>query len=227
MKDIKFWLLATTAFVMLFINGPVTTFLPIIINQLGFTGFTSLLLIMPAGAIIGTVQLMAPYCAMKLKNARVWIIVVTCLMSLLGSILLWQLPLTQVGARLFAVYILAFYRGGYAVLMGLTVANCAGYTKRSLSSSGIFIGYCLGECLNVAYWQCCLLTSIYSSRQLRRTPTLLRVRSPEVQHRLDCSCGNNVYRDCAHCPLPFCVCLGQCETRPFWHHGRVRQCIHG
>lgn len=29
--------------------------------------------------------------------------------------------------------------------MGLTVANCAGYTKRSVSSSGIFVGYCLGE----------------------------------------------------------------------------------
>lgn len=143
--DVKFWLLLSTAFVMLLVNSPVTTFIPIIINQLGFTGFTSLLLIMPAGVIIGTVQLVAPYCAMKLKNARVWIIVVTCAMSLLGSILLWQLPISQTGGRLFAVYILAFYGGGYAVLMGLTIANCAGYTKRSLSSSGIFIGYCLGK----------------------------------------------------------------------------------
>lgn len=145
--DPKFWLLLSTAFVMLFVNGPVTTFIPIIINQLGFTGFTSLLLIMPAGAIIGTVQLIAPYCAMKFKNSRVWIIVITCAMSLIGSILLWQLPITQTGGRLFAVYILAFYGGGYAVLMGLTIANCAGYTKRSLSSSGVFIGYCLGESL--------------------------------------------------------------------------------
>ena len=59
--------------------------------------------------------------------------------SLVGSILLWQLPIEQTGGRLFAVYILAFYGGGYACLMGLTVANCAGYTKRSVSSSGIFV----------------------------------------------------------------------------------------
>ncbi|KAF7196887.1 putative transporter [Pseudocercospora fuligena] len=143
--DLKFWLLFLIAFFMLFVNGPVSTFIPIIINQLGFTGFTSLLLIMPAGAIIGTVELMAPFCAMKFKNARCWIIVVTVAFSLVGSILLWQLPIEQTGGRLFAVYILAFYGGGYACLMGLTVANCAGYTKRSVSSSGIFVGYCLGN----------------------------------------------------------------------------------
>ncbi|KAL4988559.1 hypothetical protein BDW68DRAFT_176839 [Aspergillus falconensis] len=34
---------------------------------------------------------------------------------------------------------------GYAVLMGLQIANIAGYTKRSLSSSGLYIGYCLGN----------------------------------------------------------------------------------
>lgn len=144
-RDEKFWLLFFTAFAMLFINGPVSTFGPIIINQLGFTGLTSLLLIMPAGAVTGTVQIIAPYCAMKYKNMRCWIVVITVSISLLGSILLWQLPLSNTAGRLVAVYILAFYGGGYAVLMGISVANCAGYTKRSVSSSGIFVGYCLGN----------------------------------------------------------------------------------
>jgi hypothetical protein len=29
--------------------------------------------------------------------------------------------------------------------MGLQIANTAGYTKRSVTSSGIFVGYCLGN----------------------------------------------------------------------------------
>ncbi|SMY30013.1 unnamed protein product [Zymoseptoria tritici ST99CH_1A5] len=143
--DLKFWILFSTAFTMLFINGPVSTFIPIIINQLGFSGFEALLLVMPAGAIIGTIELMAPFAAMKLKNARCWMVVGTCSVSLLASLLLWKLPIDATGGRLFAVYILASYGGGYAVLMGLSVANFAGYTKRSVSSSGIFVGYCLGN----------------------------------------------------------------------------------
>ena len=47
---------------------------------------------------------------------------------------------------LLAVYILASYGGGYAVLMSMQIANTAGYTKRSVSSSGMFVGYCLGTC---------------------------------------------------------------------------------
>jgi hypothetical protein len=30
-------------------------------------------------------------------------------------------------------------------LMGLQIANTAGYTKRAVTSSGIFVGYCLGN----------------------------------------------------------------------------------
>ena len=143
--DVKFWLVFLISFFMLFVNGPVSTYMPIIISQLGFSGFSSLLLAMPAGAIIGTVQLMTPWLAMKYKNMRCWVIMITVAVSLLAALLLWHLPITAAGGRLFAVYILSFIGGGYACLMGLTVANCAGYTKRSLSSSGVFVGYCLGK----------------------------------------------------------------------------------
>lgn len=46
---------------------------------------------------------------------------------------------------MFGCYILASFGGAYAVLMGLQIANTAGYTKRSVTSSGIFVGYCLGK----------------------------------------------------------------------------------
>lgn len=162
--DVKFWLLFAIAFCMLVVNGPVSTFTPIIINQLGFSGLNSLLLVMPAGATIGTIELLTPYIATKTKGWRCYLVAITVAMSLLACCLLWQLPISNHGGRLFAVYILASFGGGYGVLMSvsgkwlasaafitkltellqLVVANTAGYTKRSLSSSGVFVGYCLG-----------------------------------------------------------------------------------
>ena len=141
--DLKFWMSFAMAFLILVANGPVSTFIPIIIQDLGFSGLTSLLLIMPAGFIIGTVEWAVPYLCYKKSGLRSIMVAVTVAFTLLGALLLWQLPQTSTGPRLFAVYILAFFGGGYAVLMSMQIANTAGYTKRSLGSSGLFVGYCL------------------------------------------------------------------------------------
>ena len=100
---------------------------------------------MPAGAVIGTIELTAPFIAMKFKGWRSYLVAITVSGTLLASLLLWLLPQSATGGKLFAVYILASYGGGYAVLMSLVIANSAGYTKRSLGSSGMFVGYCIGE----------------------------------------------------------------------------------
>jgi MFS family permease len=63
----------------------------------------------------------------------------------LTALLLWLLPRHQAGALLVACYILPSVGGGYAALMGQALANTAGYTKRTVASSGIYIGYCSGN----------------------------------------------------------------------------------
>jgi hypothetical protein len=111
----------------------------------GFNRLNSLLLTLPAGAVIGTIELSVPYAAYKFKGIRTWLIVLCQCGTITASILLWRLPRGEKGGLLFACYILASFGGGYAVLMGLQIANTAGYTKRSVTSSGIFVGYCLGN----------------------------------------------------------------------------------
>ncbi|ETN43235.1 uncharacterized protein HMPREF1541_02394 [Cyphellophora europaea CBS 101466] len=145
--DVKFWMVFVMAFTMLVANGPVSTFTPIIIHDLGFSGLNSLLLVMPAGAIIGTIELTAPYIAYKYKGWRAYLVAITVCGTITASFILWLLPQDRTGPRLFGVYILASYGGGYAVLMSMQIANTAGYTKRSVSSSGMFVGYCLGNFL--------------------------------------------------------------------------------
>ncbi|KFX99612.1 hypothetical protein O988_03757 [Pseudogymnoascus sp. VKM F-3808] len=143
--DVKFWIMISCAFLMMIANGLISTFMPIIINGFGFSTLNSLLLMTPAGAFAGTIQLVAPFLAMKFAGIRTYIIIVCQCITTVAALLLWLLPRTQTGALLFAIYILPATGGGYAVLMGLQIANTAGYTKRSIASSGLYIGYCLGN----------------------------------------------------------------------------------
>lgn len=143
--DIKFWICFAIAFLCMIANGPISTFLPIVINGFGFSLLNSLLLLMPAGFYAGTMQLIFPYLAYKYSNLRSYLVFIAQMGTTLAALLLWLLPRGATGALLFGCYILPSVGAGYAVLMGLQLANTAGYTKRSLASSGLYIGYCLGK----------------------------------------------------------------------------------
>ncbi|QPC72042.1 hypothetical protein HYE68_002794 [Fusarium pseudograminearum] len=145
MLDPKFWIVFSIAFLSMIANAPISTFVPIIIHGFGFSTLNSLLLMMPCGAYAGTLQLLFPYLAYRYRNNRSYLVFIAQMGTVLAALLLWLLPLSATGALLFAVYILPSVGGGYAVLMGLQIANTAGYTKRSVASSGLYIGYCLGN----------------------------------------------------------------------------------
>lgn len=102
---------------------------------------------MPVGAYAGSMMLILTFCAMKFadRNIRTYLIFFAQTMTTLAAALLYGLPSTALGGLLFAAYILPTVGAGYSVLMGLQIANTAGYTKRSLASSGLFVGYCLGK----------------------------------------------------------------------------------
>jgi hypothetical protein len=90
-------------------------------------------------------QLLLPYLAYKYKNIRSYLVFAAQVGTTVAALLLWVLPISSTGALLFACIIMPSVGAGYAVLMGLQLANIAGYTKRSVASSGLYIGYCLGE----------------------------------------------------------------------------------
>lgn len=55
--DLKFWVVFAIALLMMISNGPVSSFIPIIIAGFGYNRLNSILLTMPAGAIIGSIEL--------------------------------------------------------------------------------------------------------------------------------------------------------------------------
>lgn len=142
--DPRFWLSFAMAVLIWIANGPISTFIAIVIGGFGFTPFQSLLLVMPAGFIAGIEGLAVCYCAYKFPRWRTWLIVITLLPTITASALLWQLPRSSKGGLLVGIYILGGFAAPYSVLMGLQTANTAGYTKKSLTASGLFLGYCIG-----------------------------------------------------------------------------------
>lgn len=129
-------------------NAPLSTFSTIIVSKhMGFSGVNALLLTIPVGAFGGCFMVLVSFCAMKFRNIRTYLYFGAQMLTVFAALLLWNLPTSAVGGLLFALYIMPGVGGGYAVLMGLHLANTAGYTKRSLASSGIFIGYCVGRFL--------------------------------------------------------------------------------
>lgn len=151
--DIKFWLIFFFAFTGMFANAPISTFQPLIISRFGYSELNSLLLMIPGGFYAGSMMLITTYLAYKFAGWRAYINILCQLVTTLASLLLWLLPRSALGGLLFAVYVLPTTGAAYAVMMGLFLANNAGYTKRSLASSGLYIGYSLGMFVS-SHWPC-------------------------------------------------------------------------
>jgi hypothetical protein len=168
-------------------NGPISSFVPIIISSFGFSTLNSLLLMMPFGFVTGTIEWIAPFIASKLPGSRTWIMFICQTGTTMSALLLWLLPPGATGGLLFGIYFLASLGGGYSILMGLQTvcklfpssenircardttdpfpnhfqANTAGqlpsvvhsaallthvgYTKKSLTASWVFLGFCFGN----------------------------------------------------------------------------------
>jgi len=143
--DMKFWMAFSFSLFTMIANGPISTFMPTIINDLGYSALNSLLLFIPTGAYGGTMVLLMTYLARKFPGWRTYIAMSCQSLTTLGSFLLWFLLRGQTGPLLFGCYILSSFGASYAIFMGLQIANTAGYTKRSVTSAGMFVGSCLGE----------------------------------------------------------------------------------
>lgn len=143
--DIKFWLCFASALLIFIVNGPVSTFVPTIIHGFGYSPLNSLLLSMPHG-VYGTILILTlSFTASRRPGYRCWMASVVALGSTLAAVLLWKLPRSNMGGLIFASTILSSALPGYSLLLSLQLANTAGFTKRSASSAGVFIGYCIGN----------------------------------------------------------------------------------
>ncbi|KAI8664700.1 hypothetical protein LRP88_04330 [Fusarium phalaenopsidis] len=148
LRSPQFWLLFFMSATLNTVNAVSTTFTPLIINvSMGFSGLNSLLLTVPLGAV-GVVVTIGSSWMTKLfsrYNPRIWAFTFSTSVLLLSCLLIWNCPNMADGFKLTCLYLLAFHPPAYAVLMNLSIANAAGYTKQSMMSAGLYVGYCVGN----------------------------------------------------------------------------------
>jgi len=137
--DYRFWLLFSLNYLGILANGPISAFGPILTHSFGFNTLDSLLLVIPQGFIQGCLNLSITYIAYRIKNSRTILISLMQLGPIIGGFIMWLVPRTEIGAGLFAFYILGSFQVTYTLSMGLQLANCGGYTKRTITAASLFV----------------------------------------------------------------------------------------
>ncbi|KAF9247583.1 hypothetical protein DTO013E5_4687 [Penicillium roqueforti] len=143
--DIKTWLIWIAIVALQVPNGGLTTFNTLIISGLGFDPLQTSLLAMPPGAMSTLSGIGLSYIAATTRKYRTPIVAVSILLPLLGAILCYALPRTNLAGQLVGLYILYTYWAPYITLVSVYQANVAGHTKKITLYAWFYIAWATGN----------------------------------------------------------------------------------
>ena len=133
-------------------NGGATNFLSLITQGFGYSTFRTILVQMPASAVILAAVLLSTYGATKLPNARCYIIAVDMLVSTLACGLLIGLPHSETSAMLAGIYLWGIYSASLPISLSLISSNVSGFTKKATCSALVFTFYCAANIISPQFY---------------------------------------------------------------------------
>ncbi|KAF7553812.1 hypothetical protein G7046_g6994 [Stylonectria norvegica] len=144
LRDTQVWLFALWSGVsqILNIGG---SFLPLIIQDMGFTGLQTTLLTLPVGAVECVAMVVAGSLSSYFVNGRTGIMFAVACPTLVGTVLLETLPLTSVWAGATGVWLMLCVPASYAIMLSLISSNIAGVTKKVTTTLIAFVFFCVGN----------------------------------------------------------------------------------
>ncbi len=145
LTDPKTWLLFAFTVSATIPNGGFTNFSSLIIRGFGFPLFTTLLMGLPSAAFQLIFVLGSSFLATKFRKSRCIIMSLLCTISVIGSVLVRELPQDNKVGRLFGVMILGAYAASFPLSLSLIASNVAGFTKKSTVTAIMLMGYCAGN----------------------------------------------------------------------------------
>ncbi|KAL5340305.1 fungal-specific transcription factor domain-containing protein [Aspergillus crustosus] len=143
--DPKTWILFFFNIAINIPNGGLTTFSGIIINNLGFSPVNTSLLNMPTGVMSTLSAFVFSWIAAKWNNRRCLVAMLASCVPIIGAIIVYTLPRTNIGGQMVGIYLLYTYFGPYVVGISMAQANTAGNTKKTVQYSVLYIGYAVGN----------------------------------------------------------------------------------
>ncbi|KAF6837195.1 allantoate permease [Colletotrichum plurivorum] len=126
-------------------TGGLVTFAAQIVSGLGYGKLETTLLGMPTGVMQSLAGFMVAIPQRWLKNKRCLSTALCCLVPLICSVLIKELPHENRVGRLMAYYFFYFFWGPYATALSLPMANVSGHTKKLTINATVFLAYCIAN----------------------------------------------------------------------------------
>ncbi|GAB1207847.1 hypothetical protein APSETT445_006582 [Aspergillus pseudonomiae] len=143
--DPKTWFLFTYNFLVSLPNGGITNFSSLVIASFGFDTFNTLLYTIPMAAVALVFLLLSAFTCNRFRGLRCYWMIITLLISLIGILLMRQLPVEKKWGRLVGVWLVTVFGAGFPLSLSLVSSNFAGFTKKTTVTAVLFIGYCVGN----------------------------------------------------------------------------------
>lgn len=143
--DVKTWLIWFAIVALQVPNGGLTTFNTLIISGLGFDSENTALLAMPPGVMSTFSGIGLSYLAARTRRFRTVIVAISILLPLMGALLCYNLPRTNLAGQLVGLYILYTYWAPYITLVSIYQANVAGHTKKLTLFAWFYVSWSVGN----------------------------------------------------------------------------------
>jgi hypothetical protein len=100
---------------------------------------------MPIAGYNVIIVFLSAWAAKKFRKSRCLISMAGITLSLVGSILVRQLPATNKAGRYIGILLCASCANVFPMMLSLISSNVAGFTKKSTVNAVFFVGYCAGN----------------------------------------------------------------------------------
>ncbi|OJJ38371.1 hypothetical protein ASPWEDRAFT_168283 [Aspergillus wentii DTO 134E9] len=141
--DYKTWMLALYVLGCNIPNGGFTAFSSQILQGFGFSTTRTLLLGMPAGAVMLVAVILSCLASSKFKNSRCVIMAVVNCISIIGCALIYAT--SSMASRYAGLLLMGVFSAGLPLAFAMISSNVGGFTKRATVGAVIFIAYCAGN----------------------------------------------------------------------------------
>ena len=145
-RDLKFALVAICMCAAYTVNGAVSGFGPLIVQEFGWSNLDSILFQFPLGGVVLIFILLTGYLSSKVRNILIVQLIVCALPVIAGCAIIWRSTWTYHAAAPICGYtIIGFFGPVVSLIIVIGMANVAGATKKSIMAATIFVAYCVGN----------------------------------------------------------------------------------
>ncbi|KAF2099115.1 pantothenate transporter [Rhizodiscina lignyota] len=130
--------------VLVTMQSSVLTFASLVINNIGYSKFQSMLYTSPSGAIQACFIWIGVFGCYLFPKNRALVSIILIIPPLIGNVLLLKLPISAGWGVVIASWLSSCISDIMVILLSLLASNVKGNTKRAVANTAFFIGYCAG-----------------------------------------------------------------------------------